>query len=77
MEGASATSGDRLPTVLLHTAELIKYRDERRMLVFTLLHGEPVEGTIRWFDEEAIHLVDAERSEVTLFKHAIASYRSR
>ena len=75
MEGGSSTSSDRSPAVLQHTAELIKYRDERKTLQFTLVGGESLEGVIRWFDEEAIHIVGPERTEATVFKHAIAYYR--
>ena len=75
MEGGSSTSSDRPPVVLMHAAELIKYRDERKSLQFTLIGGEALEGVIRWFDEQTIHLVGPERTEVTVFKHAIAYYR--
>jgi sRNA-binding regulator protein Hfq len=77
MEGAPSGSGDRSRTVHLHTAELIKYRDERKSLLFTLIGGENLEGVIRWFDDEAIHIVGPERTEATLFKHAITYYRVR
>ena len=77
MESGTSTTSDRHPTVPLHAAELIKYRDERKTLQFTLVGGENVEGVIRWFDDEAIHIVGPERTEVTLFKHAVAYYRAR
>ena len=77
MEGSASGSGDKPPNILLHTAELIKYRDERKALQFTLVGGNTVEGVIRWFDDEAIHLVDADRSEMTLFKHGVLWYRTR
>lgn len=77
MEFGSSTSSDRSPAVLLHATELIKYRDERKTLQFSLLGGEILEGVIRWFDEETIHIAGPERTEVTLFKHAIAFYRVR
>lgn len=77
MEGAASTSGDRLPSIHLHTAELIKYRDERKSLVFTVLGGDSLEGFIRWFDDEAIHLVEPDRNEVTLFKHSVLFYRAK
>lgn len=63
------------PTVLLHSAELIKFRDERRTIVFTLVGGDKIEGAIRWFDEVAIHVALADRSELTIFKHAILYYQ--
>ena len=77
MEYGSSTSDDRSPTIHLHTAELIKYRDERKALLFTLNGGENLEGVIRWFDDEAIHIVGPERTEMTLFKHAVAYYRAK
>lgn len=68
---------DQENSVLLHTAELIKYRDERKSLKFTLTTGMELEGVIRWFDHEAIHLVAPDRTEITLFKHAIVLYQAR
>lgn len=56
-------------------AELIKFRDERKLLTFTLLGGETREGAVRWFDDNAIHIVTPEREELTLFRHAILYYR--
>ena len=74
MEGAASTARDSSPHVLLHNAELIKYRDERKTLVITLTDGKTIEGSVRWFDEQAIHVVTADRSELTVFKHAIVHY---
>ena len=64
-------------SILLHTAELIKFRDERKVLLFILTNGETIEGTIRWFDEQTIHLVAADRSEITVFKHALTQYSAK
>lgn len=77
MDISPNASRDTHPHTRLHTAELIKYRDERKTLVFTLSGGDTVEGSIRWFDEEAIHVVLPDRDELTLFKHAIHYYRSK
>ena len=68
-------SKDRAAVVLLSESEMIRYRDERKVLTFSLLNGEELEGSVRWFDSVSIHLVDAERNELTLFKHAIQHYR--
>jgi len=57
--------------------ELIKYRDNRTTLTVTLLSGETFEGAIRWYDDMALRLVHADRSEVTIYLHAISTYRSR
>jgi RNA chaperone Hfq len=57
--------------------ELIKYRDNRTSLTVTLSNGETLEGAIRWYDDYALRLVQADRSEVTVYLHAVAYYRSR
>ena len=57
--------------------ELIKYRDKRTALVVTLLSGEVIEGAIRWYDDQALRLVQADRSEVTVYLRAVAHYRTR
>ena len=57
--------------------ELIKYRDNRTALVVTLLSGEALEGAIRWYDDQAMRLVQADRAEVTVYLHAVAHYRTR
>jgi len=56
--------------------ELIKYRDNRTMLAVTLLGGETLEGAVRWYDDQALRLVQADRSEVTVYLHAVAYYRA-
>lgn len=77
MEGAATSARDHAPSILLSAAEMIKFRDERKPLVFTLVGGETIEGAIRWFDDAAVHLVAPDRSEVTLMKHAIVLYRAK
>jgi len=57
--------------------ELIKYRDNRTNIVVTLLSGETLEGAIRWYDDYALRLVQADRSEVTVYLRAVAYYRAR
>ena len=57
--------------------ELIKYRDNRTLLAVTLLGGETIEGAIRWHDHLAVRLVQPDRTEVTIYLHAIAYYRPR
>ncbi len=77
MEGAAASSHDRTFEVQLHNAELIKFRDERKILTVVLTNGDTVEGFVRWFDDQAVHLVISgpDRSETTVFKHAIVRYQ--
>lgn len=57
--------------------DLIKYRDSRTVLTVTLLNGEIMEGAVRWYDEHALRLVQADRTEVTLYLHAVAYYCAR
>lgn len=57
--------------------ELIKYRDNRTMLAVTLLGGETLEGAVRWYDDQALRLVQADRTELTVYLHAVAYYRAR
>ena len=47
-----------------------------KVLTFTLVSGEKIEGAIRWFDEVAIHLVTPERDEITVFLHSVAMYKA-
>jgi len=77
MEGAAASSHDRAFEVQLHNAELIKFRDERKTLTVVLTSGETLEGFVRWFDDRAVHLAVSgpDRSETTVFKHAIVRYQ--
>ena len=63
--------------ISLREVELIKYRDNRTTLTVTLLGGEILEGAVRWYDDNALRLVLPDRSEVTVYLHAIATYRSR
>ncbi len=56
--------------------ELIKYRDNRTALIVTLLNGEALEGAIRWYDDQALRLVQADRTEVTVYLRAVAYYRA-
>lgn len=61
--------------VPLHVQELIRYRDERKMLLFMLVGGEALEGAVRWFDDKTIHIVQQNRDELTLMRAAIQYYR--
>ena len=57
-----------------HEIELIKFRDNRTPLIFKLLGDVEIQGAIRWFDERVIRIVKDDRSEVTVYHHAIAYY---
>jgi sRNA-binding regulator protein Hfq len=68
---------ERYERIPLHEIELIKLRDNRTALVIKLVTGETLDGVIRWYDEQAIRLVDVDRSEVTIYRQAIAYYKAR
>jgi sRNA-binding regulator protein Hfq len=57
--------------------ELIKLRDTRALVQFHLLTGDVIEGAVRWYDGICIHVVRADRSEVTLFYSALAYYMAK
>jgi sRNA-binding regulator protein Hfq len=63
--------------IALSEIELIKYRDNRTALVVQLITGEALEGAIRWYDDRALRLVQADRTEITVFMQAIAYYKPR
>ena len=65
----------RIEAISPREVELIKYRDNRTLLAVTLMNGEKMEGAIRWYDQFALRLVQADRSEVTVHLHAVAYYR--
>lgn len=57
--------------------ELIKFRDNRTPLVIKLVTGETLEGAVRWYDDRALRVVQSDRSEMTIYFHAIAYYKAR
>lgn len=57
--------------------ELIRYRDNRTPLQFLLVNGEMIEGSIRWYDQSALRIVQADRTELTVHLHAIIYYKTR
>lgn len=71
MELGASHASDRAHHVKLSSSAMIRLRDERKVLRFTLINGEKIEGAIRWFDEDAVHIVNGDRDELTLLKHAI------
>ena len=66
---------DKLPTVQLSSAAMIRHRDEKVTLAFTLINAQVLTGQVRWYDDTTIHFVAGDGSEITLFKHAILYYR--
>jgi len=54
--------------------ELIKYRDLRTLLMFHLLNGDVIEGSVRWYDNIALGVLRPNNSEITLFYNAISFY---
>ena len=70
-------SDERRERIAQHEVELIKYRDNRTPLLVKLVSGETLEGAIRWYDSVALRLVLSDRSEITVYRQAIAYYKAR
>ncbi|WP_309709454.1 RNA chaperone Hfq [Armatimonas sp.] len=68
-------SRDRLPTIQLSSAAMIRLRDEHTNLTFLLVNGQSLNGQVKWFDETTINVLADDGSELTLFKHAIVYYK--
>jgi RNA chaperone Hfq len=77
MDISPISGSERQPTIQRSTSEMIRFRDERRTLVFTLVNGTTLEGVVRWFDDSSIGIADADRDEMTLFKHAILYFKAK
>lgn len=75
--GRGAGSHEREERISPREGELIKYRDMRTPLVFHMLTGETIEGAIRWYDNISVRVVKPDRTEVTLFFHALSHYNSK
>ncbi len=74
--GRSKSPGRPEERIAPSEIEMIKYRDNRTALVVKLLSGETLEGAIRWYDERALRLVQADRTEITVFFQAIAYHKT-
>lgn len=77
MNIAPTGGNDRPPVVQRSDAEMIRARDERRTLSFTLTSGAVVEGVVRWYDDNTVCVADESRNEITVFKHAILHYTTK
>ena len=77
MNMAQSGGNERPPAVKRNESEMIRARDERRTLVFTLTNGTTVEGVVRWFDDDTICVADDSRDETVLMKHAVLFYKAK
>nr|WP_309691223.1 hypothetical protein [Armatimonas sp.] len=69
-------SRDRMPTIQLSSAAMIRLRDEHTILAFLLINGQTLNGQVKWFDESSIHVLTTEGAEITLLKRAIIYYQA-
>lgn len=69
-------SRDRMPTIQLSSAAMIRLRDERSNLDFSLINGQTLTGQVKWFDETTIHILTGEGAEITILKHSILYYKA-
>jgi len=77
MNLAPTGGNERPPAVKRNESEMIRARDERRTLVFSLTNGTTVEGVVRWFDDYAVCIADDNRDEITLYKHAVLYFKTK
>ncbi len=75
--GRGGGSHEREERISPREGEMIKYRDMRTPLVFHLLTGDTIEGVVRWYDNISVRVALTDRSEITLFYHAVAFYASK
>lgn len=66
---------DRPMPVQISSAQMIRFRDEHRVLTFTLVNGTQIEGDVKWFDDLSYHVATAD-GEITLLRHAVLYYRA-
>ncbi len=76
-DSGPSRAGEREERIPPHEVELIKYRTNRTTLQFALTNGSVLEGAIRWYDDHAIRIVQPDRIEITLMRHAIVYYKTR
>ena len=67
-------SRDRMPTIQLSSAAMIRLRDEHTPLAFLLVNGQTLTGQVKWFDDFTINVLTAEGREITVQKHAVIYY---
>jgi sRNA-binding regulator protein Hfq len=65
---------DRMPPVSLSSSTMIRLRDEKKTLAFTLTNGQTLQGLVRWFDDGAYHIALDDRTEITLLRSAVLYY---
>jgi RNA chaperone Hfq len=69
-------SRDRMPTIQLSSAAMIRLRDEHTPLAFLLVNGQTLTGQVKWFDDFTINVLTAEGREITVQKHAVIYYHA-
>ncbi len=77
MSFGSSGGNERPAPMKRSDSEMIRARDERRPMTFTLMDGNILEGVVRWFDDEAICIGNENRDEITVYKHAIQSFKAK
>ena len=70
----SITQDNKTPT----TAEFQRFIRVKTVLEFFSLDGKnKYAGALRWFDEEAFHILHEDGSEMTLLRSAILGYKAK
>ena len=54
--------------------ELIRFRDAKYLIKFTLMTDEVIEGQVAWYDEISVHVVLPDKTELTIMNNVISTY---
>lgn len=77
MEISSQSDRNSGGRVSAREVELIRFRDGKVPVKFTLMTDEVIEGVVIWYDDISVHVVMADRSEVTIMNNVISKYGRR
>ena len=79
MEIGSSEGGDRkpYPKISQREVEMIRFRDGKTPVQFKLMTDEVIEGIVLWFDDYAVHIVDADGIESTIMLNVVSYYGRR
>lgn len=65
---------EKIGTVPYSDTQMIRLRDDKKTVTFTLQNGHNVVGQVLWFDASTYH-VATDQGELTLLKHAVMHYK--
>jgi sRNA-binding regulator protein Hfq len=60
---------EKIGVIPISDTQMIRIRDDRKTVSFTLINGHTLAGQVLWFDSFAYH-VGTDQGELTLPRHA-------